>query len=944
MAILRGLYSLTNRGLKLAGLLALLAGIPYGLSTQVGPVWPTTRPTLDGLGDLLGSPMTDSTVVHVLAGLLWLLWLCFAICVINELIATVRGTPRLPLGPLGPMQFMVSWLVTGITAGTIAVSPFAAVAQPTPAAAHHAVAVTNISSTRSDSTANGALRMTAAVPVAVVVNGQHYTYTVKHGDYLSRIARDWLGDANRWHEIYDLNQGRHFPKVGGTLTNPNLIYPGWTLYLPDDAHPPASADPKPTPAGNNDPGQVCPPGGGTTGTGPTATPTPTSTAPATNSPTPGATPTPTGSPTTTNPTPAATGAIVVPSQHTPTLANSPSGSTVPPSPTPTSDHSAGPTGQPTTAPHANRTSHGIALPGGWISIAFGSALTAAFGLVWLQRRRRYQPAPLAAAATIDPDLRPLPPATALIRRAIRSHAPELDHHDTPAPPTVAQYNADPDPANLPPTGPDGLALAGIADDIPPGGLGLAGDGADAAARAMLVATLSSGSSDDPDARGSVIIPVDALTTLLGANAVEIGTLPRLTVTANLAEALTRAEEAIIERRRLLEDYGVDAVADLRDEDPYHPPVPPLLLIAEAPDTDGRARLTSTIFLGAPLHISTVLLGDWPRGDTLTIDQDGQVDDDPDRQIAVLDVPTTIQLLQILREAHTGEPTVDLRQPIEPAHSGAEPAANGATADSTATVETQIAGRVRLRTMGQPAVLDDDGTPVPGMRGYARQLMVYLALHRRGATFGDIMAAFWPDAHLDPARDRLSTEVGDLRRTIRKAAGDDTIRPVLNLGRRYQLDPELVDVDLWRFGRAMSAAAAANRDDERVRALEQAVAAHTELLADGQDWDWIESAREQHRRHGVQARIRLAELIADTQPQRADKLADDAIRLDPYNEAIAQAAMKLHAACGNIGGVRATLHKLETALGELDAEPRDETVQLAKDLAATIRHASSDDAG
>lgn len=50
------------------------------------------------------------------------------------------------------------------------------------------------------------------------------TYTVKKGDSLSKIARQVLGDGNRWREIYNLNRDK--------LNDPNLIYPGQSLKLP----------------------------------------------------------------------------------------------------------------------------------------------------------------------------------------------------------------------------------------------------------------------------------------------------------------------------------------------------------------------------------------------------------------------------------------------------------------------------------------------------------------------------------------------------------------------------------------------------------------------------------------------------------------------------------------------------------------------------------------
>jgi len=55
------------------------------------------------------------------------------------------------------------------------------------------------------------------------------THAVKQGETLSSIARDELGDANRWPEIYELNRDK--------MANPNLIYPGQVLTLPGGATP-----------------------------------------------------------------------------------------------------------------------------------------------------------------------------------------------------------------------------------------------------------------------------------------------------------------------------------------------------------------------------------------------------------------------------------------------------------------------------------------------------------------------------------------------------------------------------------------------------------------------------------------------------------------------------------------------------------------------------------
>ncbi|MET9535779.1 LysM peptidoglycan-binding domain-containing protein [Streptomyces sp. NPDC006649] len=71
-------------------------------------------------------------------------------------------------------------------------------------------------------------------------------YTVESGDDLSQIAKDQLGDAGRWPQIYQLNKGEQQPG-GRHFTNPDLIYPGQKIDLPTATTTP-STPPADTPA------------------------------------------------------------------------------------------------------------------------------------------------------------------------------------------------------------------------------------------------------------------------------------------------------------------------------------------------------------------------------------------------------------------------------------------------------------------------------------------------------------------------------------------------------------------------------------------------------------------------------------------------------------------------------------------------------------------------
>lgn len=62
------------------------------------------------------------------------------------------------------------------------------------------------------------------------------THIVEQGESLSSIARQELGDPTRWPEIMKFNEGRIFPD-GRSLSDPNVILPGWSLALPASSSP-----------------------------------------------------------------------------------------------------------------------------------------------------------------------------------------------------------------------------------------------------------------------------------------------------------------------------------------------------------------------------------------------------------------------------------------------------------------------------------------------------------------------------------------------------------------------------------------------------------------------------------------------------------------------------------------------------------------------------------
>lgn len=65
--------------------------------------------------------------------------------------------------------------------------------------------------------------VTATVTSTEEIVGEQQ-YTVQKGDNLSKIAKNLLGNANAWKQIFEANRD--------VLDNPDKIFPGQTLKIP----------------------------------------------------------------------------------------------------------------------------------------------------------------------------------------------------------------------------------------------------------------------------------------------------------------------------------------------------------------------------------------------------------------------------------------------------------------------------------------------------------------------------------------------------------------------------------------------------------------------------------------------------------------------------------------------------------------------------------------
>ncbi|PSK63105.1 hypothetical protein B0E53_04974 [Micromonospora sp. MH33] len=627
--------------------LLLLVAVPAML-VHLG-AWPTRGvPSADTLREWVRQPLTGGFLAGLAQAGAWLIWALLAAAVLTRVYTRVTRTLRwLPTLHLpGPLQGLTAAVLgaTAVTASTTGVPAQAAQPGAGITTTEHETmrsAPAEPANTRPVDTALSQPDPTPAAP-------RHDSYTVRRGDTLSEIADRCLGDPHRWPEIFALNRGTHFGGTGGTLRDPNLIYPGWTLDLPTTTPPAHQPRPPTPPPAVNPPPQ---PDDVETATPSPAATTPTDTTPRTPPPPVSAPASPAESTTATD-----------------TASTDPDGSA-------TSGH----------------RRQGVTLPSGsWVDIGLALAITAAVALVWAHRRRRYVPRPpTAEPRATDPDLTPMPLVVNQIRRALRRisahHTRAIGHgghdeldndlHDetSSAPPdddpeAATWYAGDPDvTGGRSQSGTDPLLAVqphALPEVWPPAGLGLAGPGAHAAARGFLTAALAAGGLEHPDDRTQAVLPSTTATTLLGAAAVNLPRTPRLTVTADLDDALNILEAQMMHRARLIDRQEVDTVAGLRATDPYEEPLPPIMLLADPTTRPHRARIAALLTQGQRLDIHGVLLGEWPDGATINVAEDGittTTDGECDSfhpaelgRLTVINATEAADLLATLAESHTGQ--------------------------------------------------------------------------------------------------------------------------------------------------------------------------------------------------------------------------------------------------------------------------------------------------
>ena len=529
-------------------------------------------------------------------------------------------------------------------------------------------------------------------------------------------------------------------------------------------------------------------------------------------------------------------------------------------------------------------SAGVDLPdGGWIPATTAQQVAATVSLMWLRRRRGYRPGPHSREHRDDADLQPVPATVATIATAYP--------HDNTSAGSAA-----------------GVLLA--LDQLPTTGVGLAGPGAAAAARGLLVTALLTNTADSAAAVPVVTTHAD-LAELLGQPSADLPQIPGLHLTDNL-------EEALHHLRTLRPRHG-----DSHTSAPRRP----LVLLTHGPAaTAGQRRLHDA---SEDSHIVTVTVAA-DQGTIWHVAIDGTVhshqDGDEPRRLCMLGAQTATDLLTLIAQAHNlvidgtppTTPTVErdaaeVAPNREPATAKPHPRPANA---STAPAQLTLLGSCDLRIHGATVTL---------RRSAALQIVAFLAVHPEGATGRQLIEAIWPGLRPGTITNRLHTTLTHLRKDTEPLGPDDL---VYRDNGRYLLNRSSVHVDLWHLQAAIQATAATITTADRNAAHHSVIAGYTGELAPQQPWPWLAGPREVVRRAVTDAYAHLARTAA---PEESIGLLREAINLDPYNEHLHQQAIQALAAIGDYTAIT-TLHESYTRrLGVAGLEPAVELAALVTQL-------------
>lgn len=921
-------------------LLAMVAGIPWGLATYVGWPLPSHWPTWSETQTILLTPLSTSVLLHILACALWPTWTAFVVDLARMAIAIAR-TPHLPsLQPSGPLHAVAAALLPTILLAVMnsrAPQPGESVEATTsaehPAAANRTTAPDRPSphpATAHDEQLTGNPKprtpryAKGTVTVRPPQDGIH--------DSLWRIADRELGDGTRWPTLFTLNEGR-IQADGRALTTPNLLRPGWILHIPSTPRPPDEDDHPP--------------------------------------------------PRTPKPPPSPPSAPSNPEAQPPSASPTPS---APEEVSPTPDHR---DRDQEDEPHLGP---GVDVPGGaFVPLVLATAIAAVWLTVRWRRRIRYRP---GSGARDDVTIAPVVRALRLAHD--HAHATGGDNGRLPADddsvalPQTGRVIAVK----------DGHALA--LDLARTRGLGLVGPGALDALRALSISLLIEPPLSR--AVDLLVPAADAPLLFGDQDGATQPTPARLHFVDTLDAALERMEAELLTRTRTCAaaHHGTGDASGRAGERELvllASPTPHAQRRLQAVLDNGSTMGLSGILLGqwrpgVTAHVRV--------DGTVTATSDSLAGSLTGSRLFTLPAPDSQTLLDLLteadRDATQGEPQPTELPGVEtgPDVARSRPARNTSTSEfgrahppvpgpgergpapaeplapqapvrsaqantfgvggsaaaepsssaegasdggeqhvSSDTHPESVDPAVTVTVLGSLQIHHHDGDHhqdvTVALAPRQRDVLIFLAVHPDGVRRETLAVTLWPDAPSDRPYNALHATVSQLRRAMRTATGNRLDDLIVHHDGHYSLNPDQVSVDLWHLHAALHSARAENSTQHRLEAVHRLADLYRGDLADDLTAEWIEAPREALRRDVLDAVSALARALADTDPEEALRLLERARTLDRYNEALYRNIARLQARLDRHDAIHRTFALLTTTLAELGEQPSTQTTMLRESL-------------
>jgi DNA-binding SARP family transcriptional activator len=241
---------------------------------------------------------------------------------------------------------------------------------------------------------------------------------------------------------------------------------------------------------------------------------------------------------------------------------------------------------------------------------------------------------------------------------------------------------------------------------------------------------------------------------------------------------------------------------------------------------------------------------------------------------------------------------------------------------------------RLFLFGPPRI-EFGGRPLPASAWRAQrafQMLVYLALHPRGATRDELLDVFWPARRLAAGRRNFHPTLSYIRSVLPRAGAP----PLLREAEIYRLNPEYpLGCDFWDFEAALDSARGASEAPERRRMLDRAVAACGAPLLEGFYGDWAGDISARVRDQVETARLELGALCleAGDAPAALGHFRA-AAELDPYRESTRVCVIECLIRLGNRRAAIVEFDRLKGLLrAELSVDPLPETDEAVRRLMA-----------